>query len=169
MDIRAAEISAILKQQIANFGAEAEVAEVGQVQLGQFLQLLHHGQGRGRQLGRLNRLARLHHGVDHGRVVGGHVGIGLAGVDHAVVVLVLGPVLHAAVIGVGVERIGLGRAHVAVGDGRYGGAHVGLVGAAPPLVAIDESRSAAVVVSVALAALALAIAAIWGRSRPTAG
>ncbi|MBS0523296.1 MAG: F0F1 ATP synthase subunit alpha [Proteobacteria bacterium] len=31
MDIRAAEISAILKQQIANFGAEAEVAEVGQV------------------------------------------------------------------------------------------------------------------------------------------
>lgn len=33
---------------------------------------------------------------------------------------------------------------------------VGLVGAAPPLVAIDESRSAAVVVSVALAALALA-------------
>lgn len=33
---------------------------------------------------------------------------------------------------------------------------VGLVGAAPPLVAIDESRSAAVVVSVAVAALALA-------------
>jgi F-type H+-transporting ATPase subunit alpha len=31
MDIRASEISAILKQQIANFGAEAEVAEVGQV------------------------------------------------------------------------------------------------------------------------------------------
>jgi F-type H+-transporting ATPase subunit alpha len=31
MEIRAAEISAILKQQIANFGAEAEVAEVGQV------------------------------------------------------------------------------------------------------------------------------------------
>src|SRR5207248_1783381 len=31
MDIRAAEISAILKQQIANFGSEAEVAEVGQV------------------------------------------------------------------------------------------------------------------------------------------
>ncbi len=31
MDIRAAEISAILKEQIANFGAEAEVAEVGQV------------------------------------------------------------------------------------------------------------------------------------------
>src|SRR6202048_5330714 len=31
MDIRAAEISAILKQQIANFGAEASVAEVGQV------------------------------------------------------------------------------------------------------------------------------------------
>src|SRR5215213_7510770 len=31
MDIRAAEISAILKQQIQNFGAEAEVAEVGQV------------------------------------------------------------------------------------------------------------------------------------------
>ena len=31
MDIRAAEISAILKQQIANFGTEAEVAEVGQV------------------------------------------------------------------------------------------------------------------------------------------
>ncbi len=31
MDIRAAEISAILKQQIANFGASAEVAEVGQV------------------------------------------------------------------------------------------------------------------------------------------
>src|SRR5476649_329419 len=31
MDIRAAEISAILKQQIANFGAEADVAEVGQV------------------------------------------------------------------------------------------------------------------------------------------
>src|SRR6187397_2012646 len=31
MDIRAAEISAILKQQIANFGNEAEVAEVGQV------------------------------------------------------------------------------------------------------------------------------------------
>src|SRR5579871_3376811 len=31
MDIRAAEISAILKQQIANFGTEAEIAEVGQV------------------------------------------------------------------------------------------------------------------------------------------
>lgn len=31
MDIRAAEISSILKQQIANFGADAEVAEVGQV------------------------------------------------------------------------------------------------------------------------------------------
>jgi F-type H+-transporting ATPase subunit alpha len=31
MDIRAAEISAILKQQIANFGNEAEVSEVGQV------------------------------------------------------------------------------------------------------------------------------------------
>jgi F-type H+-transporting ATPase subunit alpha len=31
MDIRAAEISAILKDQIANFGAEAEVAEVGRV------------------------------------------------------------------------------------------------------------------------------------------
>ncbi len=31
MDIRAAEISAILKQQIANFGSDAEVAEVGQV------------------------------------------------------------------------------------------------------------------------------------------
>lgn len=31
MDIRAAEISAILKQQIANFGVGAEVAEVGQV------------------------------------------------------------------------------------------------------------------------------------------
>ncbi|MEO1039195.1 MAG: F0F1 ATP synthase subunit alpha [Pseudomonadota bacterium] len=31
MDIRAAEISAILKQQIKNFGAEAEVSDVGQV------------------------------------------------------------------------------------------------------------------------------------------
>lgn len=31
MDIRAAEISAILKEQIANFGNEAEVAEVGWV------------------------------------------------------------------------------------------------------------------------------------------
>ena len=31
MDIRAAEISAILKQQIENFGSEADVAEVGQV------------------------------------------------------------------------------------------------------------------------------------------
>ena len=31
MDIRAAEISAILKQQIASFGSEADVAEVGQV------------------------------------------------------------------------------------------------------------------------------------------
>src|SRR3546814_17656918 len=31
MDIRASEISGILKQQIANFGTEAEVAEVGQV------------------------------------------------------------------------------------------------------------------------------------------
>ncbi len=31
MDIRAAEISSILKSQIANFGAEAEVSEVGQV------------------------------------------------------------------------------------------------------------------------------------------
>ena len=31
MDIRAAEISAILKERIANFGTEAEVAEVGQV------------------------------------------------------------------------------------------------------------------------------------------
>ena len=30
MDIRAAEISAILKEQIANFGTEAEVAEVEQ-------------------------------------------------------------------------------------------------------------------------------------------
>src|SRR5204862_5848763 len=31
MDIRAAEISAILKEQIKNFGREAEVSEVGQV------------------------------------------------------------------------------------------------------------------------------------------
>ena len=31
MDIRAAEISAILKDQISNFGSEAEVAEVGRV------------------------------------------------------------------------------------------------------------------------------------------
>ena len=31
MDIRAAEISAILKEQIANFGTEAEVTEVGRV------------------------------------------------------------------------------------------------------------------------------------------
>ena len=31
MDIRAAEISAILKEQIQNFGQEAEVSEVGQV------------------------------------------------------------------------------------------------------------------------------------------
>ena len=31
MEIRAAEISAILKQQIADFGSEADVAEVGQV------------------------------------------------------------------------------------------------------------------------------------------
>ncbi len=31
MDIRAAEISSILKSQIANFGTEAEVTEVGQV------------------------------------------------------------------------------------------------------------------------------------------
>jgi len=31
MEIRAAEISAILKQQIANFGSEADIAEVGQV------------------------------------------------------------------------------------------------------------------------------------------
>ena len=31
MDIRAAEISAILKEQIKNFGQEAEVAEIGQV------------------------------------------------------------------------------------------------------------------------------------------
>jgi len=31
MDIRAAEISAILKDQIENFGNEADVAEVGQV------------------------------------------------------------------------------------------------------------------------------------------
>src|SRR3954463_11325846 len=31
MEIRAAEISAFLKQQIANFGTEADVAEVGQV------------------------------------------------------------------------------------------------------------------------------------------
>ncbi|HAE01826.1 MAG TPA: F0F1 ATP synthase subunit alpha, partial [Rhodospirillaceae bacterium] len=31
MELRAAEISAILKDQIKNFGAEADVAEVGQV------------------------------------------------------------------------------------------------------------------------------------------
>ncbi len=31
MDIRAAEISAILKDQIARFGTEAEMAEVGRV------------------------------------------------------------------------------------------------------------------------------------------
>ena len=31
MDIRAAEISSIIKDQIANFGTEADVAEVGQV------------------------------------------------------------------------------------------------------------------------------------------
>ena len=31
MEIRAAEISAILKNEIANFGTEADVAEVGQV------------------------------------------------------------------------------------------------------------------------------------------
>jgi F-type H+-transporting ATPase subunit alpha len=30
MDIRAAEISAILKEQIKNFGKDADVAEVGQ-------------------------------------------------------------------------------------------------------------------------------------------
>ncbi|HWE44556.1 MAG TPA: F0F1 ATP synthase subunit alpha, partial [Caulobacteraceae bacterium] len=31
MDIRAAEVSAILKSQIANFGEEADVSDVGQV------------------------------------------------------------------------------------------------------------------------------------------
>ena len=31
MDIRAAEISVILKEQIANFGSDAEIAEVGRV------------------------------------------------------------------------------------------------------------------------------------------
>ena len=31
VDIREAEISAILKEQIANFGSEAEIAEVGRV------------------------------------------------------------------------------------------------------------------------------------------
>ena len=31
MDIRAAEISAMLKEQIKNFGQEAEVSEIGQV------------------------------------------------------------------------------------------------------------------------------------------
>ena len=31
MDIRAAEISAILKEQIENFGSEIEIAEVGRV------------------------------------------------------------------------------------------------------------------------------------------
>ena len=31
MDIRAAEISAILKEQIKNFGQDAEVSEIGQV------------------------------------------------------------------------------------------------------------------------------------------
>jgi len=31
MDIRAAEISAILKSQIANFGQDADVSDVGQV------------------------------------------------------------------------------------------------------------------------------------------
>ena len=31
MDIRAAEISAILKSQIASFGADADVSDVGQV------------------------------------------------------------------------------------------------------------------------------------------
>ncbi|MCK5576041.1 MAG: F0F1 ATP synthase subunit alpha, partial [Sphingomonadales bacterium] len=31
MDIRAAEISKVLKEQIANFGADSEVSEVGQV------------------------------------------------------------------------------------------------------------------------------------------
>ena len=31
MDIRAAEISSILKEQIRNFGQEAEVSEIGQV------------------------------------------------------------------------------------------------------------------------------------------
>ena len=31
MEIRAAEISTILKKQIANFGTQADVAEVGQV------------------------------------------------------------------------------------------------------------------------------------------
>jgi F-type H+/Na+-transporting ATPase subunit alpha len=31
MDIRAAEISSILKEQIKSFGSEAQVAEVGQV------------------------------------------------------------------------------------------------------------------------------------------
>ena len=34
MEIRAAEISAILKEQIANFGTETDVAEVGQVKVG---------------------------------------------------------------------------------------------------------------------------------------
>jgi F-type H+/Na+-transporting ATPase subunit alpha len=31
MDIRAAEISAILKDQISNFGSEAEITEIGKV------------------------------------------------------------------------------------------------------------------------------------------
>ena len=42
MDIRAAEISSILKDQIENFGTEAEVAEVGQVlSVGDGLSLIH--------------------------------------------------------------------------------------------------------------------------------
>ncbi len=60
MDIRAAEISAILKDQIQNFGKEAQVSEVGQVlSVGDGIaRVLRSGQCPGRRNGRIPRRIR---------------------------------------------------------------------------------------------------------------
>ena len=73
MDIRASEISAILKQQIANFGDEAEVAEVGQVlSVGAGIARSPDQIGDDRQIG-LDIAQRV--GLDAGGAEGAHPGV----------------------------------------------------------------------------------------------
>ena len=73
MDIRAAEISAILKEQIKNFGQEAEVSEVGQV--------LSVGDGIARVYGLDNvqagELVEFENGVRGMTALGGVIGLGV--------------------------------------------------------------------------------------------
>ena len=82
MDIRAAEISAILKEQIKNFGKEAQVSEIGQV--------LSVGDGIARVYGLDNAMAgellEFPHGVK-GMILNleeGNVGVALLGNDQLI-------------------------------------------------------------------------------------